>query len=106
MIILLKRIEKRKRKTQKNSTENRATFLTKIRTQEFKNVTDGFAVDWAEKMIEFLNWGASQYKMYNLKHRGKVEGKSINALKCRTCSQCVTYLQLKSQDEIREIRKR
>ena len=63
-------------------------------------------MDWSEKMIEFLNWGAGQYKMYNLKHREEVEGKSINALKCRTCSQCVTYLQLNSQDDIREIRKR
>ena len=75
----------------KNTTENRATFLTKIRTQEFKNLTDGFAMHWAEKMIEFLNWRASQYKMYNLKHREKLEGKSPKARKCRTCSKCVTY---------------
>ena len=55
---------------------------------------------WAEKMIEFLNWRASQYKMYNLKHREKLEGKSPKARKCRTCSKCVTYSKLKFQDEM------
>lgn len=36
------------------------------------NSADGLTMDWAEKMIGFLNWKRDQYEIYNLKHREKV----------------------------------